>query len=535
MSSRSGLAFIKSRLAGTDWQLLIFLTLFINVKLAAKLAAIILVYLWRPDSRFGLSFTNSRLPLFYVAAAVIALVNYFLLGGFTSLNYSVTVLTGLLFWLLCLLAMHQVKLSVERNDAAVIHRTLLVFFCINALVSLATYAGIVMETGALNPYKYQGNYQKYFIGTGDYIKGISFDTSTTNAVLNSFAVLYCLLRNRFEWCLFFMCMLLLTGSNITNMLLCAVLLLLLFYRTSKAQKTIIGCCFALLLVFLVKVSPQNNGYISAAYERVVKGKNDAPVAAVKEIPLMEKPASTLSEEEKKQKIAIRYIDSLYVRHTAGNNEASSAGNGLKTKPVLPQPNIHSAPYQHKDDMTSFQKSLVQFSEHEKIPLNTPGTLPGKAVAMMEVFSLFRQHPLQLLTGTGMANFSSKLAFKVSCLKIAGGFPRRFQYIHPGFEKNHLALYIRYFTKSAGLHSLINKPDSVYAQLLSEYGLAGLAALFTFYWWFFARHYKRLSWGLPLIVFTMGLLFLEYWFEQLSVMTVFELLLFLNIKETAQPE
>ena len=30
-----------------------------------------------------------------------------------------------------------------------------------------------METGTLNPYTYQGDYQKYFINTGDYIKGIT--------------------------------------------------------------------------------------------------------------------------------------------------------------------------------------------------------------------------------------------------------------------------------------------------------------------------------------------------------------------------
>lgn len=520
-------------MAGIDWQLLLFLTLFVNVKLFIKAAAILLIYIWRPHFRFGLSFTHSRLPLFYVVAASIALLNYFLLAGFASLNYSMTVVTGLLFWLLCLLAMHQVKLSVERNEAAVIHKTLLLFFCINAAVSLAVYGGIIIETGTLNPYRYQGNYQKYFIGTGDYIKGLSFDTSTTNAVLNSFAVLYYLLRNRFGCCLFFMCILLLTGSNITNMLLCAVLLFVLLFSSTKAQKTIIISCFALLLVFLVKVSPQNNGYMAAAYERIVNGKKDM-AAAAREVPLMEKPENTLSEEERKQQTAVRYIDSMYIQRTVAATHSPAAVTVLKTKPEVPQPNIHSASFQHRDDTTDFQKSLVQFSEQEKISLDTAAALPGKAVAMMEIVSFFRKHPLQLLMGTGMANFSSKLAFKVSCLKIAGGFPQRFRYIHPGFEKNHLALYIHYFTKSAGLHSLINKPDSVYGQLLSEYGLAGLTALFICYWWFFAKHYKQLSWGLPVILFAMGLLFLEYWFEQLSVMTVFELLLFLNMKETVKP-
>jgi len=33
---------------------------------------------------------------------------------------------------------------------------------------------------------------------------------------------------------------------------------------------------------------------------------------------------------------------------------------------------------------------------------------------------------------------------------------------------------------------------------------------------------------------MAILFIDYWFEQLSVMVLFELLLLLNIKETATP-
>ena len=92
----------------------------------AKLAAIILVLFMETHSRFAFLPTTPA-ALFYVAAAVIAFGKLFLLGGFTSLQLAVTVLTGLFFWLR-LPAMHQVKLFSERNDAAVIHRTLLSVF-----------------------------------------------------------------------------------------------------------------------------------------------------------------------------------------------------------------------------------------------------------------------------------------------------------------------------------------------------------------------------------------------------------------------
>ncbi len=532
MSSRSGLTLVKNRLAGIDWQLLTFLILFVNVKLAVKAAAIILIYILRPGFKPGLSFTNSRLPLFYIIVAAIGLLNYFLLGGFFSINYTVATFTGLVFWLMCLLAMHQAKTAVEKNSAANIHTTIFVFLLINAAVSLAVYIGIIIETGAINPYRYQGNYQKYLIGTGDYIKGISFDTSTTNAVLNAFAVFYFLLRDKFAWSLFFMAIFLLTGSNITSLLLCLVLLYLFIFKSTKAQKSIIIACLALLVTFFAKVSPQNNNYVTAAYRHFTGREKEPAIKPVKESPLLEKTDSLLTADERKQKIATRYLDSMYLARQSKTSTVAAGTNPLlKEKPELPQANIHSAPYQHKDDTTSFQKELLSFTKKEELPLNVSLSLPGKAIALQELFLFFKQHPLLLITGTGMANFSSKLAFKTTGLNIAGGFPQRFTYINPYFEKNHLALYIYYFTQKAGQHSLINKPDSVYGQLLGEYGIAGVAALFVFYWWFFAKHYKQLSYGLPMLLFACGLLFLEYWFEQLSVMMVFELFLFLNIKET----
>lgn len=527
---------VKNRLAGIDWQLLIFLVLVVNVKLVVKAAALVIIYLLRPNFKFGLSLKNSRLPLFYVSVILIALLNYLLYGGFSSLNYSITLCAGIVFWLMCILAIHQVKLSVEKNSTESIHQTVFIFFLLNAAVSLVVYTGIIIETGAINPYRYQGNYQKYFIGTGDYIKGLSFDTSTTNAVLNAFAVLYFLLRQKFGWCIFYMCILLLTGSNVTNFLLCTVLLYVFVFKSTQQQKSIIVACFALLIIFLSKVSPQNNNYIASAWKKVFKETADTGFKPGKEIPLMEKPDSILSEDEKKQKFATRYIDSVY---TAKKMLQKIKPPGIivtaahKEKPQIPKDNIHSAAFQHKNDTSSLQKGLITFIKKDSVNISITETvkLPGKAIALMEVFTFFKEHPLKLLTGNGMGNFSSKLAFRTTALKIAGGYPERFKYIHPDFEKNHLALYIGYFTKTAGQHSLINKPDSVYGQVLAEYGLAGLAALFVLYGWFFARRRKQLTWGWPILLFTMGLFFLEYWFEQLSVMVFFELLLFLNLKET----
>ena len=136
-------------------------------------------------------------------------------------------------------------------------------------------------------------------------------------------------------------------------------------------------------------------------------------------------------------------------------------------------------------------------------------------------------------GSGMGNFSSKLAFRTTGMKIAGGYPQKLKYMNADFVSNHLDLYLYYFTKADGLHSLINSPNSVYNQLLSEYGLLGLLAFFIFYLGFFIRQIKKLTYGIPLLFLLSGIFFVDYWFEQLSMVVFFELLIFLNIKEEAR--
>ena len=205
---------IQQAFKSIDWKLLLFLLLFLNVKLIVKVAAIVLIYLLQFNFKFGFHRRNSRLPLFYPIVIAIGILNWFLLAGFNDTNYTVAFLTGIFFWALCILAVHQVKLFIEQNSPAVIHQTITVFFLLNALVSLIVFFGIIVKTGTINPYLYQGEYQKYFIGTGDYIRGISFDTSTTNAVLNAFGVIFFLMKKNPLMVLLCMIILLLTGSNL---------------------------------------------------------------------------------------------------------------------------------------------------------------------------------------------------------------------------------------------------------------------------------------------------------------------------------
>jgi len=161
----------KKILNTIDWKLLLFLILFLNVKLAVKVPAIIIIYILQFNFKFGFSFKNSRLPLFYLLIIAIAVIGLIVNKNYDNPDYLLVFLTGMVFWGLCLLSVHQVKLSVENNNVEIIDRTILFFFAINAILSFYNIAHIIWETGAINPYRYQGEYQKYFIGTGDIYTG----------------------------------------------------------------------------------------------------------------------------------------------------------------------------------------------------------------------------------------------------------------------------------------------------------------------------------------------------------------------------
>ncbi|OOQ57280.1 hypothetical protein [Mucilaginibacter pedocola] len=532
-----------------DWKLLTLLLLFLNVKLAVKIPAIALVYLLQFNFKFGFSFKNSRLPLFYLLILPLSLIGLFIGKGYLNTNYVIVVATGVFFWLLCLLAVHQVKLSVEQHSADVIHRTILMFFIINAIASALNLLAIIAETHELNPYTYQGNYQKYFIGTGDYIKGITFDTSTTNAAINAMGVIYFLVRQKPVMVLVCMATLLLTGSNFINIALILILAGLFALNSAPYQKSLVLICLMFLVVFMVKVSPQNNTYLAETVKNIFEGnKMHGAVAQTVDLPITQRPDSTLSPEERKEKTAQLYLDSLSAATYLKAHPAVIAA--APPKPVirneegritLPKVPIHSASYQSIKVPQAAQQPLIKFiNTHDSaLPISAKTIkvpkLPGKAISMVQTIKFMATHPGKILLGDGMGNFSSKLAFRATGLGIAGGYPQKYTYINPDFLHNHLDVYLDFFSKQTGLHSLTNSPFSVYGQLLSEYGLMGVGIFVVYYLWFFARHYRKLSYGLPLLMLVMAVLFVDYWFEQLSIMIFFELLMFLNIKETAEQE
>jgi hypothetical protein len=410
------------------------------------------------------------------------------------------------------------------------------------VASIFNLSAILWEIGFRNPFHYQGNYQKYFINTGDYIKGLTFDSSTTNALINSFGLIYFLYRKKYGLSIACMSILLLTASNFTNVILLLVFLGMFLFKSNREQKSIMVICALMLVVFLAKFSQQNDRYINEIFDKYVLKKSNGGTVPEKIIPIRERPDSLLDNESRKEKIAVLTLDSLAredIRRNAvlaGPNEMIHASVvNLKERPELPGDSIHTAKYQSRSDTTTVQRQIISYADKKGVPAEVINSeyntsSPGKLLAIKESVNFFKEHRGKIFTGDGIGNFSSKLAFRATGLKIAGGYPQKYIYSSPDFLDNHFSLYTFFFTKKSGAHSLLNNPDSVYDQLFTEYGLIGLAAFIFYYAGFFFRNFFKLSYGLPLLAIMLAGFLVAYWFEQLSIVLLFELMMFLDIKE-----
>lgn len=515
-----------------DWRLLVFLVLVLNIKLVVKLIAVILIYILRPDFHFKFKLRGTRLPLFYPIVAVIAILNFFIFRDYLQSKLIYVLIAGLGVWGIIILISHQLKLSVEQTDPRILHNTMTVFFLLNVFVSALTYISLVLETGSINLYQYQGDFQKYFIGTGDMIKGISFDTSTTNAFINGIAVLYFLSRGKFGWAILCMITLLFTGSNFTNLLLIVVLLYVFITNANKIVKSVVIVCFVAVAIFLTKVSPENNQYIINVFKQFSSQKKTTnPKSKFK----ADSGTRELTFEEQRIKFAKEYLDSLSIELRKRKIIRPDKRYSNIKVDILKQ-NLNAPSNQRKLDTSEVQRSVLKSLKHsfDLAEIDTAkfakGKLPGKILAFQQTINFLKRNPSYLPFGTGMGNFSSKLAFRTTGIQIAGSYPKSISRIDKKFRENHLLLWYSYFSKDIELHSVTNTPNSVYDQMLSEYGLVGILALVIFYFGFFAKKVKSTSYLWPVLFFMAGSFVMEYWFEQLSIVLIFELLLFFEIKE-----
>ncbi len=533
---------LKEKAGSLSWPLLIFLLLVLNVKLVIKVAAILLISIINRKQLSAKEFFRQRYLYFYFSLVIIGIIDLILQYKSINTGYLFATALGISFWIMSALIAYHLYLIAQKEDIQKLNNSVSVFFILHITTISINFLRIVLETGSINPYTYTGMNQKYYVSTGDSIVGITFDAPVTTAFICAFGLLYFLYRRKFLLSLACMAALIIMASNFANLLLLGVFVFAFVFNSSKIQKSFIIIYCIMLIIFMAKVSPQNNEHVGRIFYQVIDEPYDLP--PVKVIPIDElkrMPDSLLSFEERRKKYAQNYIDSFNTVH-----------RGTDYRP--PETILEKAEKAQKEDTIKRKKDSAFYVFHESEGIeekidqyrlfidqmyttgqqDSLGRLynwksPGKLIAAKQLLNYFKNHRPRAILGAGVANFSSRIAFKATLLNIAGRYPEQMKYINSDFLLNHLYLYLYYHSQDQSKHEASNTPDAVYFQLAGEYGIAGLLCLLILYFGFFIRNIRKMSYGLPVLFLLAGAFFAEYWFEQFSVVVVFEVLFFIDMK------
>ncbi len=535
---------IKERTGRVNWLLLVFMILVLNVKLPVKIAAVIMISIVNRKSISFKRFFTQQYLFFYFGMIIIAVINCLLQFKSLTTAYLVMVMIGSSFWMMSAVIAYHLYIIVEKEKAEKIHATIGLFFILHIAFIFWNLLQIMIETGSINPYTYKGLNQKYFISTGDFISGITFDAPVSTAFICVFGLIYFLYRKQFLLSIAAMATLLIMASNFANLVLIGVFVFAFLFYSSRVQKSFILVYLVMLVVFMARISPQNNEHVGRIFYQVINKPYDLP--PVKVIPLDElkkEPDSVLTVDQIKKKKAKNYIDSM--------SAAMFGPSVIADTNIVATKERSATAIKPNDSFYQFRESVVteekineyahfldqQYSAAKRDSLKAANNWkhPGKWIAGKELFGFFKQHPGKILLGNGLGNFSSRIAFKATLLNIAGRYPVKFAYINKDFLTAHLYLYLYYHSQDQSQHEATNTPDAVYYQVLGEYGIVGLILLMIAYFGFFIRRIRKKSYGLPLLFILAGAFFAEYWFEQFSIVVLFELLLFLDIKDMRREE
>jgi ABC-type multidrug transport system fused ATPase/permease subunit len=504
-------------------QLLIFLILFLNVKFVVKVVAILFILLWYRNWAWGFSFKKSRLPLFYLAILILEFFKYLFVTRNFGLNYGLVFCMGMLQWTMSLLAIHHLKLVIEQDSPTKVHNTIKAFFILNGLVSLFFLLLLVFHPTSL---AYWGHGREISFGSpsaGDTILGITFDTSTVNATINCLGLIYFLYKRDIPYAVMCMIVTVLCTSNVTFLLIFAVLFLMVVtVRSKQLRLRVLVALLAMPLCYLV-VSRSNREYIRNYFVQLYIMNKDTSLAArtttvekvdsiTGKVTLVETPApiSPGAYAVNKGDLKTAFSNLVTVTKSPAHKESSSR-------------------------IDSIEKGRINDSSiYPVISETVYRSKPGKLISFIQTYAYLKMNARHLLLGSGMGNFSSKLAFRVSGENITGTYPEKYRYIAPEFRYNHLKTYQFYAHSDASKHSVLNFPFSVYNQLLGEYGLIGAALFGLLYLGYFAMKYRRLSYGRYMMIILLGFFLMEFWFELFSLVVVFELFLLLNIREGRIP-
>jgi len=149
--------------------------------------------------------------------------------------------------------------------------------------------------------------------------------------------------------------------------------------------------------------------------------------------------------------------------------------------------------------------------------------PRKVVSFAQTVDFLKSDVLTFLFGASPAHFSSRFAF------IGGGefvnwYPSFLTFRSGAFNVNHFQLWNNEVLSIPFNDGTGNQPFSVYNQIFGEYGLIGFLCLIAFYLNGVWNRLRGSSYVFLILISLLLFFLLDYWFEYLATMIMFELLI-----------
>jgi hypothetical protein len=386
--------------------------------------------------------------------------------------------------------MYQAYLFVEINSSERIKNTLAALLYLNFLLCLFNYFQVCFKADSLFPFlQLEG---EYGASTGDYITGLFGQPSYINSMVCAFLAIYYLHKK--NTALFFLsttCLILPFANIITLIFLAAIILYGVFSR-DKTQRLLVITNVVLCTIFYACVSPENYNYMKKTIGLSV---NDE-----KEIMPNVLFGETKSAKARAARRQLKYV-----------NDSSAADQKIFMA----------------DRLLLFKQNYHEFTTYYPVDI---ARTPGKKIAVLQTINFLKRNPITAIFGAGVGNFSSRLAFQLSGRDSSRLFSILPKYCSGYYFKNNLLIYDFMISLPLEYRSIKHFPNNFFSQILGEYGLLGLALFVGFYITFFYRKTPNKLFLLILLTCSASFLLLDYLYEYFNVMVVFEMLLFLNIKE-----
>ena len=506
--------------------LLLFILLVTNYRISLKITALAVIYIYRPNFKFK----KSGIVYFYFGIIVLGIVNLLFISNDLSYAHCMVVISGCLIWTACLLTYHQVKLAIEKSTTIQLLNTLKLLVLINFVISVFDIVKIMLITHTLNPYA-QICPPPYGISSGDLIGGIYGGMHLVNMIVSSMMLFLFIYQKNFLFSLFSILPFLLTGSNFGTLVIIITLLYILISQKNKVIKHYVLFILSIAVVFYAKVTPDNLSYLTKSLTKVSQQARNIPIENIDPLPndnFVKSP-----EDIKNEKIH------NYIAYKHGYYVLKDSVYFLKQTYLRNQ----KRDYKTMMDYTHYIKDSIKTSklkdkrfEYGKLKSFDFDKKSGKLISFTQTKNYLLTDWKCLMLGAGIGSFSSRLAFITSGIvddsRVLMAIPK---YENPLFTENHKAIFKYLLFLEDDYHSVTNLPFSWYNELFAEYGVIGAFLFFTFYCGFFLKKIKYLTFGKLLFAIMFAFFFFDYWYQRLSVMVLFELLILLDVKMTLEKE